>query len=150
MTIAVVCIAFTATAKAQPANKVPRIGVLLPWSPSSEVALSFVGAFREGLRERGYSENRDLTFDYRYGDGVRERLPRLAAELVGLPVNLLVTSAGPPALAAKQATKTIPIVFTQVSDPVARNSSPASLAPEEISQDYPKRVRISLESAWSC
>jgi ABC-type uncharacterized transport system substrate-binding protein len=90
------------------------------------------------------------TFEYRYGDGIRERLPRLAAELVGLPVNLLVTSAGPPALAAKQATKTIPIVFTRVSDPVARNSSPASLAPEEISQDYPKRVRISLESAWSC
>jgi putative ABC transport system substrate-binding protein len=59
------------------------------------------------------------TFEYRYGDGIRERLPRLAAELVGLPVNLLVTSAGPPALAAKQATKTIPIVFTQVSDPVA-------------------------------
>jgi hypothetical protein len=60
MTVAVVCIAFTATARAQQVNKVPRISVLLPWSPSSEVALSFVAALREGLRERGYSENRDL------------------------------------------------------------------------------------------
>jgi putative tryptophan/tyrosine transport system substrate-binding protein len=119
ITVWVVFIVFTTAARAQQANKIPRIGVLLPWSPSSEVTLSFLKALRAGLRELGYSENRDLTFEYRYGDGVLERLPDLGAELVRLQVDLIVTSAGPPAHAAKQATKTIPIVFTQVSDPVA-------------------------------
>ena len=110
---------FTAVLSAQPLPKVPRIGLLLPWSPSSEVALSFVKAFRQGLRELGHIENRDVMIDYRYRDGLLEQLPDAAAELVELKVDIIVTSAGPPALAAKQATKTIPIVFTQVSDPIA-------------------------------
>src|SRR5262245_59215248 len=106
-------------AEAQQTGKIPRIGLLLPWSPDSEVSLSFLKAFREGLQELGYVENRDLVIEQRYGEGVIERLPDVAAELVRLQVNLIVTSAGPPALAAKQATKTIPIVFTQLADPVA-------------------------------
>ena len=104
--------------EAQQAGKIPRIGLLLPWSPDSEVSLSFLKAFREGLQELGYVENRDLVIEQRYGEGVIERLPDVAAELVRLQVNLIVTSAGPPALAAKQATKTIPIVFIFVPDPV--------------------------------
>lgn len=71
------------------------------------------------MRELGYVENRDFAIEPRYGEGVIERLPDLAADLVRLPADLIVTTAGPPARAAKQATQTIPIVFTQVADPVA-------------------------------
>ena len=120
-TICAFLITLSPGAEAQHPSKGPRIGVLLPWSPSSEVALSFLKAFREGLRELGYLENRDVTIEYRYGEGVLERLPGAAAELVQSNVEIIVTSAGPPALAAKQATNTIPIVFTQVSDPVAES-----------------------------
>jgi putative ABC transport system substrate-binding protein len=105
-------------AASQPGN-LPRIGLLLPWSPASAVSLSFLKAFREGLSEAGYVEGRNLTISHRYAEGVSERFPELAAELVRLNVDIIVTTAGPPSRAAKLATNTIPIVFTQVTDPVA-------------------------------
>jgi putative tryptophan/tyrosine transport system substrate-binding protein len=108
-----------AIAEAQQPKKIPRIGILLPWSPDSGVSLSFLKAFRQGLHELGYVESRDLAIEHRYGEGVIERLPTLATELVHLKVDVIVTTAGPPSLAVKQATTTIPIVFTQVSDAVA-------------------------------
>jgi len=106
-------------AEAQPTKKVPRIGILLPWSPASGVSLSFLKAFRHGLRELGYVQDRNVAMEYRYAEGVSQRFPNLAAELVGLKVDVIVTTAGRPAVAAKRATITIPIVFTQVADPVA-------------------------------
>ncbi len=106
------------SAEAQQTGKIPRIGVLLPWSPASGVSLSFLKAFREGLHELGYVEGRTFAIEYRYAAGVHERFPELAAELVRLNVDVIVTSAGPPALAAKHATNRLPIVFTQVVDPV--------------------------------
>jgi putative ABC transport system substrate-binding protein len=106
-------------ADAQQPKKIPRIGVLLPWSPESGVSLSFLQAFRQGLHELGYAEGQNLAIEYRYAEGLLGRNPNLVAELVGLKVDIIVTSAGPQALAAKQATATIPIVFTQVLDPVA-------------------------------
>jgi len=117
--ITVIFLALFHPAEGQQPAKVQRIGVLLPWSPTSEVSVSFLKAFGTGLRELGYVENRDLVIEHRYGDGVLERLPDKAAELVRSQVDVIVTSAGPPALAVKQTTKTIPIIFTQVSDPVA-------------------------------
>jgi len=117
--ITVIFLALFHPAEGQQPAKVQRIGVLLPWSPTSEVSVSFLKAFGTGLSELGYVENRDLVIEYRYGDGVLERLPDKAAELVRSQVDVIVTSAGPPALAVKQTTKTIPIIFTQVSDPVA-------------------------------
>jgi putative ABC transport system substrate-binding protein len=102
----------------QPSN-FPRVGLLLPWSPASAVSLSFLKAFREGLYEAGYVKGRNLTIEHRYAQGVSERFPELAAELVRLNVDIIVTTAGPPSRAAKLATNTIPIVFTQVTDPVA-------------------------------
>jgi len=105
--------------EAQQSGKMPRVGILLPWSPASGVSLSFLEAFSAGLHEVGYLEGRNLAIEHRYADGVSERFPKLAAELVQLKVDIIVTTAGPPSRAAKQATNTIPIVFTQVSDPVA-------------------------------
>ena len=104
-------------AEAQLTGKVPRIGVLLTGSESG--SSTYVGALRQGLLEHGYVEGRNVVVEYRYGDGNFERLPGLVAELVGLGVELIVTSGSPPTRAARNATETIPIVMTVVGDPIA-------------------------------
>ena len=104
-------------AEAQVAGKVPRLGVLLTGSQSGYA--TYVAAFRQGLGEHGYVEGRNIVIEYRYGDGDFDRLPKLAAELVALDVDLIVTSGAPPTRAARNATRTIPIVMTVVGDPIA-------------------------------
>jgi len=99
-------------ANAQSAGKVWRIGYLLSGSGG------IPEAFRQGLRELGYVEGRNLAFEPRGADSKLDRLPALAAELVRLPVDVLVTDGTPPTLAAKAATSTIPIVFANATDPV--------------------------------
>jgi putative ABC transport system substrate-binding protein len=112
-------------AEAQQAAKIPRIGYLSAAS-ASEVAFR-TEPFRQGLRELGYVEGKNIVIEYRYGEGKFERLPALAAELAHLKVDIIVT-AGPSATRpAKDATSTIPIVMTQDSDPIA-NGFIASLA----------------------
>jgi len=102
-------------AEAQPAGKVPRVGFLLGFSPGPSRE---VDAFQRGLRELGYIEGQNIVIDYRYARGQVERLPELAAELVRLNPNVIVAPYTPPALAAKRATSTIPIVFAVVADAV--------------------------------
>ena len=75
-------------------------------------------AFKQGLRERGYTEGKNIVLDYRYAEGKVDRLPSLAAELVQLKVDVIVTTSGNSARAATEATKTIPIVLTTGADPV--------------------------------
>jgi ABC-type uncharacterized transport system substrate-binding protein len=102
-------------AEAQQAKKVPRIGILSPLSSSADDLLD---AFRQGLRELGYVEGRNIVIEYRSAEGRNDRLPELAAELVRLKVDVLVTT-GPAAVGAgKQATSTIPIVMGAVGDAV--------------------------------
>jgi putative tryptophan/tyrosine transport system substrate-binding protein len=74
--------------------------------------------FRQGLRELGYIEGKNIKIEYRYADGKLERLPTLAAELVHLKVNVIVTAVSSSTRAAKEATNTIPIVMAQDNDPV--------------------------------
>ena len=102
-------------AEAQPAGKLPRVGFLLGFSPGPSPE---VDAFQRGLRELGYIEGRNIAIDYRYAHGQVERLPELAAELVRLNPDVIVAPYTPPALAAKHATSTIPIVFAVVADAV--------------------------------
>ena len=101
-------------AEAQEAAKVARIGWL---TPDREVVR--YQAFLQGLRDLGYVEGHNVVIEYRSAEGRLERLPALAAELVSLKVDVIVARATVAALAAKQATRTIPIVFPTVSDPVA-------------------------------
>jgi putative ABC transport system substrate-binding protein len=107
------------TAEAQQAAKIARIGYLSPYLATSPHLRE---AFRQGLRDLGYVEGRNLVIEYRDAEGKVERLPALAAELVALKVDVIVTEAGSTVvpLAAKQATRTIPIVFASAADPVGR------------------------------
>ncbi len=100
----------------QAAAKVPRIG-FLALNPGANPHLR--EAFLQGLRDLGYVEGRNVVIEYRSAEGKLERLRALAAELVALKVDVIVTGGGTPtALAAKEATRTLPIVFTSATDPV--------------------------------
>jgi putative tryptophan/tyrosine transport system substrate-binding protein len=96
-------------------GKFARIGALVLTSADAQ---SLARALREGLREFGYAEGQNFTFEFRSADGNVDRLPALAADLVRLPVDVIVATFTPCALAAKQATTTIPIVMVAVADPV--------------------------------
>jgi hypothetical protein len=108
---------FGAVAQAQQPAKIPRIGFLIARSPSANAPR--VEAFRQGLRELGYVEEKDILIEWRFWEGKADRLPALAAELVRLKVNIIVTGGATNTRAAKEATSTIPIVMTQAGDPVA-------------------------------
>jgi putative ABC transport system substrate-binding protein len=103
-------------AQAQQPARIPRIGILI--APSAAFISARVEAFRQRLRELGYVEGKNIVIEYRYAEGKLERLPDLAAELVGLKVDVIVTSGGVASLTAKKASATIAIVFATAGDPV--------------------------------
>ena len=103
--------------QAQQQGKIPRIGFLHPAVPQNNTS-PFLEAFRQGLRELGYVEGKNIQLEVRWGEGKLERLPALADELVRLKVDVILASSSPSVLAAKQATRTIPIVMPLSSDPV--------------------------------
>jgi len=115
-TLAAGLLAAPVAADAQSAGKVFRIGYLGSGSSTSNPHLP--GAFRQGLRELGWIEGQNIVIEYRFAEGRLDRLPDLAAEVVRLKVDIIAASPTPAALAAKNATGTIPIVFTSVPDPV--------------------------------
>ena len=102
--------------EAQQTARIPRIGILVQGSASYYPAR--VEALRQRLRELGYVEGKNIVIEYRYAEGKHERLPDLAAELVRLKVDVIVTTGSPGILAAKKSSATMPIVFTGVADPV--------------------------------
>jgi len=117
----VFCVAFSTllfalsfSAEAQQTKKIPRVGILFIGGRDQP----HLEAFKQGLRERGYTEGKNIVLDYRYAEGKVDRLPSLAAELVQLKVDVIVTTSGNSARAATEATKTIPIVLTTGADPV--------------------------------
>jgi len=103
-------------AQAQQFAKTPRIGFLTAVSASSFA--SRTDALRKGLRELGYVERKNIVIEYRYGDGKTDRMSQLANELVRVKVDLIVTGGAPATIAAKDATRTIPIVMGSDADPV--------------------------------
>jgi putative ABC transport system substrate-binding protein len=150
------------TAGAQQPKKVPRIGILIAASTSFYSAR--VEALRQRLRELGYVEGKNIVIDYRYAEGKLERLPDLAAELVRLKVDVIVTAPTQAALAAKKASATIPIVFTDIASDPAEIGLVSSLARpggnitglnviaadldgkrlELLKESFPKVVRVAL------
>src|SRR6516162_2395559 len=131
--------------------KVYRIGVLEVTSPALNAAQ--LEAFRQGLREHGYIEGRNYTLEYRSADGNAERFPDLAAELVRLNVDLIVTRGTPAALAAKNATTTIPVVMAASGQPLGvgliaslgRPGGNLTGLSSQISETYGKRIELLRE-----
>ena len=116
LTALVLLVAAPLSAVAQPvSSRVPRIGVIGERSSSDP----FLAAFRQGLREQGYVEGQNVLTEYRNAHGAPDRVPKLAAELVRLGVDVLVVGGTVSAQAAKAVTTTVPIVFTLAGDPVS-------------------------------
>jgi putative tryptophan/tyrosine transport system substrate-binding protein len=107
-------LAVAVTVEAQQPNNIPRIGILRTGSPPDPL----IDAFRQGLREIGYVEGKSVLVEYRWAGGKNERLAELAAELVKLKVDVIIAAGPGPILAAKQATRTIPIIMPVVINPV--------------------------------
>jgi putative ABC transport system substrate-binding protein len=116
LALSAVLFALSVSAEAQQPTKIPRIGFLAGNSLSSLAAR--VEAFRQGLRELGYVEGKNIVIEWRSAEGKNDRLPALAAELVHLKVDVIVTAGPLPTRPAKEATATIPIVMAQDPDPV--------------------------------
>ena len=112
-------------ADAQQPGKTPRIGVLITASASN--AIRRVQALQQGLRELGYTEGKNIVIEYRYAEGKPESLPERVDELIRLNVDVIVTDTSNAINAAKNATKTIPVIFTTANDPVG-DGQVASLA----------------------
>jgi putative ABC transport system substrate-binding protein len=110
--------ALSVSAQAQPHAKIPRVGLLI--TASSAPTATFVAAFRQGLRDLGYIEGKNIILEIHGGEAKPERLSALAAELVHLKVDIIVAGGTFAIRAAKQATHTIPIVMRTADDPVER------------------------------
>jgi putative tryptophan/tyrosine transport system substrate-binding protein len=124
--LSAILLALCLPASAQQPTKGPRIGYLTADSRSARADVR-AAAFRQGLRELGYVEGKNLVIEWRSAEGKLDRLPALAAELVRLKVDIIVTGGPTATRPVKEATTTIPIVMTQDSDPVG-NGFVASLA----------------------
>ena len=116
--LATILLATVSLAQAQQQGKVPRIGYLSALSPSAEA--SRLDGFRQGLRDLGYVDEKNVVIESRFADGRLDRLPDLVAELVRLKVDVIVTGGSPGTHAAQQAASTIPLVMTVIGDPVPR------------------------------
>src|SRR5437016_12938466 len=124
VTLLLSLLAVPLAAAAQPSGQVYRIGFLSTAPPPAHLWETLL----DGLRERGYSEGRNLVFERRFSEGKAERFPELATELVRLRVDCIIAPTTPAAHAAKHATQTIPYVMTTANDPVGAGLT-ASLAP---------------------
>jgi len=125
LVLAALVITLCPRANAQQTSKIPRIGYLQ--APPAPAVATRTEAFRQGLRELGYVEGKNIVIESRFANGKTDRVPALVAELVRLKVDVIVTGGSFATGAAKEATSTIPVVMTQDSDPVG-NGYVASLA----------------------
>jgi|SRR5262245_17598973 len=129
-------------AEAQQTKKIHRIGYLT--ANTSDAELPRLEAFRQALRELGHVEGQNIAIEYRHAEGKFDRLPGLAAELVGLKLDVIVGVTTNAVQAAKQATRTIPIVFIGVSDPIAAELVESLARPGGTSRDSPTLRRYCL------
>jgi putative ABC transport system substrate-binding protein len=122
-----VAAAWPLAARAQQQGKISRVGFMGNSTPALEANL--VGPFRDGLRELGYQEGRNIIIEYRWAEGNYQRFPALVAELLAVPVDVIVTAGTPATLAVKKATSTVPLVMIAVGDPVGSGIVPSLAHP---------------------
>ncbi len=150
---AVIVMAFAFQADAQQRGKIPHIGILSPSAPDRAPPEN-LEAFRQGLRDLGYVEGRNIILEYRWAENREDQYPALVAELIRLKVDIIYTSSTPAVIVAKQATKAIPIVFPVSSDPVsvgivdslARPGGNATGLSTMASDLWPKRMELLKEA----
>jgi putative tryptophan/tyrosine transport system substrate-binding protein len=139
--------ALCSVAEAQQPAKIPRIGFLA--ASSAPIAATRIDAFRQGLRALGYVEGKDIVIEFRFAEGKPDQLPHYAAELVRLKVDIIITLGPMDTRAARDATKTIPIVMGQDSDPVGSGVVPSLARPggniTGLSSLYPEITGKQLE-----
>src|SRR5436190_20309395 len=116
-TLCAMLFALSVSAEAQQPKKVPKIGFLVV--PSRSFFADRMESFQQGLQSLGYVDGKNIVIEYRYAEGNLDRLPDLAKELVAVKVDVIVTTTIQSILAVKNATRTIPVVFAGVQDPVA-------------------------------
>jgi putative ABC transport system substrate-binding protein len=116
--------AWPIAARAQQGNRVRRIGVLLPYDENDPLAKTYVSALTKALADLRWTDGRNLRMALRSGGGDANRIRALAQELVGLQPDIILTLATPPTAALQRATRTIPIVFVNVGDPVVNGIVP--------------------------
>ena len=116
LNLAVAAVLVPRAIHAQAPAKARRVGLLMSTTPAA--AAHIVAAFVDGLRERGHAEGKDVVFEYRWAESHSERFAELAADLVRQRIDVIVASSQAAALASARATKTIPIVMVNASDPV--------------------------------
>jgi putative tryptophan/tyrosine transport system substrate-binding protein len=109
-------VAWPLAARAQQSGKIPRVGFM--GNSTAALEANLVGPFRDGLRELGYQEGHNIVIEYRWAEGQYERFPALIAELLAVPVDVIVTAGTPATLAVKKATSMVPLVMIAVGDPV--------------------------------
>ena len=126
--IAALGAAATWSLAARAQEKIPRVGFM--GNSTAALEANLVGAFREGLRELGYEEGRNIVIEYRWADGQYERFPALVAELIAAKVDVIVTAGTPAALAVKKTTTTVPLVMVAVGDPVGTGLVPSLARPD--------------------
>jgi putative tryptophan/tyrosine transport system substrate-binding protein len=127
--LGIVTAALSLAGRAEPADRVRRLGVLMSTNEGDPVAQARVAAFREGLAQAGWKEGGNLAIEWRWSGGDIERTKAYAAELVSIKPDVLVGNGTPATAALKQATATIPIVFAVVNDPVAQGFIPSMAHP---------------------
>jgi putative ABC transport system substrate-binding protein len=111
-------------ARAQQGDRVRRIGVLMPYDENEPVAKARISAFTQALTDFGWTDGRNVRMDLRWGGGDFNRIRALAQELVGLRPDIILTSGTPATVAIQRETRTIPIVFATVAEPVASGIVP--------------------------
>ena len=152
--------AWPLASRAQQADRVRRIGVLLPADETFPEAKARISVFTQALAGSGWAEGRNVRIDLRWGRGDANRMRALAQELVGLQPDIIVATTTAPTVALQRATRTIPIVFVNVADPVAsgivptekpkRPSRPLGASREPVLSSYRmySRSRIARRSYW--
>ena len=126
--ITVLCCAVAWPLASRAQGRIPRVGFM--GNSTAALEANLVDSFREGLRELGYEEGRNIAIEYRWADGQYERFAALVTELIAAKVDVIVTAGTPAALAVKKATSTVPLVMVAVGDPVGTGLVPSLARPD--------------------